>query len=89
MGNKIGDVVLLNSAPYLYAGQYKSAANLADQDLAEAIRHDRRLLYAEEGMSATVTVWDLHGERFMRVNGKVIASSQGKDLRSHSLLAHL
>ncbi|MEE2874477.1 MAG: fused MFS/spermidine synthase [Candidatus Latescibacterota bacterium] len=83
------DVVLLNSAPYLYAGQYENAANLADQDLAEAIRHDRRLLYAEEGMSATVTVWDLHGERFMRVNGKVIASSQGKDLRSHSLLAHL
>ena len=40
-------------------------------------------------MTATVTVWDLRGERFMRVNGKVVASSQGKDLRSHSLLAHL
>lgn len=83
------DVVLLNSAPYLYAGQYRDAASLTDQDLARAIRQDRRLLYAEEGMSATVTVWDLRGERFMRVNGKVIASSQGKDLRSHSLLAHL
>ena len=83
------DVVLLNSAPYLYAGQYRNAATFTDQDLGPAIREDRRLLYAKEGMSATVTVWDLRGERFMRVNGKVIASNQGKDVRSHSLLAHL
>lgn len=83
------DVALLNSAPYLYARQYQSAARLAGQDVAHAIGQDRRLLYAEEGMTATVTVWDLRGERFMRVNGKVVASSQGKDLRSHSLLAHL
>ena len=83
------DVALLNSAPYLYAGQYQSAARLAGQDVAQAIGQGRRLLYAEEGMTATVTVWDLRGERFMRVNGKVVASSQGKDLRSHSLLAHL
>lgn len=83
------DVALLNSAPYLYAGQYQSAARLAGQGVAHAIGQGRRLLYAEEGMTATVTVWDLRGERFMRVNGKVIASSQGKDLRSHSLLAHL
>ena len=83
------DVALLNSAPYLYAGQYQSAARLAGQDVAHAIGQDRRLLYAKEGMTATVTAWDLRGERFMRVNGKVVASSQGKDLRSHSLLAHL
>ena len=83
------DVALLNSAPYLYAGQYQSAARLAGQGVAQAIGQGRRLLYAEEGMTATVTVWDLRGERFMRVNGKVVASSQGKDLRSHSLLAHL
>ena len=83
------DIVLLNSAPYLYAGQYRNAAEFSQQSLEGAIRQDRRLLYSEEGMSATVTVWDLHSERFMRVNGKVIASSQGKDLRSHSLLAHL
>ena len=83
------DVALLNSAPYLYAGQYQSAARLAGQGVAHAIGQGRRLLYAEEGMTATVTVWDLRGERFMRVNGKVVASSQGKDLRSHSLLAHL
>ena len=83
------DIVLLNSAPYLYAGQYQNSARFTDQDLARAIRQDRRLLYAEEGISSTVTVWDLRGERFMRVNGKVIASSEGKDLRSHSLLAHL
>ena len=83
------DVALLNSAPYLYAGQYQSAARIAGQGMAHAIGQDRRLLYAEEGMTATATVWDLRGERFMRVNGKVIASSQGKDLRSHSLLAHL
>lgn len=83
------DVVLLNSAPYLYAGQYKNAADLTGDNLSRTIHRDRRLLYAEEGLSATITVWDLHGERFMRVNGKVIASSQGKDLRSHSLLAHL
>ena len=62
---------------------------LAGQGVAQAIGQGRRLLYAEEGMTATVTVWDLCGERFMRVNGKVVASSQGKDLRSHSLLAHL
>ena len=83
------DVALLNSAPYLYAGQYQSAARLAGQGVAHAIGQDRRLLYAKEGMTATVTAWDLRGERFMRVNGKVVASSQGKDLRSHSLLAHL
>lgn len=83
------DVALLNSAPYLYAGQYESAARLAGQGMAYTIGRDRRLLYAEEGMTATVTAWDLRGERFMRVNGKVVASSQGKDLRSHSLLAHL
>ena len=83
------DVALLNSAPYLYAGQYERAARLAGQDMAYTIGRDRRLLYAEEGMTATVTAWDLRGERFMRVNGKVVASSQGKDLRSHSLLAHL
>ena len=83
------DVALLNSAPYLYASQYQSAARLAGQGVAHAIGQGRRLLYAEEGMTATVTVWDLRGERFMRVNGKVVASSQGKDLRSHSLLAHL
>ena len=83
------DVVLLNSAPYLYAGQYRNAAAFTDQDMDRAIRQDRRLRYSEEGMTATVTVWDLRGERFMRVNGKVIASNQGKDLRSHSLLAHL
>ena len=83
------DVALLNSAPYLYAGQYQSAARLAGQGMAHTIGQGRRLLYAEEGMTATVTVWDLRGERFMRVNGKVVASSQGKDLRSHSLLAHL
>ena len=83
------DVALLNSAPYLYAGQYQSAARLAGKGVAHAMGQDRRLLYAEEGMTATVTVWDLRGERFMRVNGKVVASSQGKDLRSHSLLAHL
>ena len=83
------DVALLNSAPYLYAGQYQSAARLTGQGVAHAIGQGRRLLYAEEGMTATVTVWDLLGEHFMRVNGKVVASSQGKDLRSHSLLAHL
>lgn len=83
------DVALLNSAPYLYAGQYQNAARLAGQGVAHAIGQDRRLLYAKEGMTATVTAWDLRGERFMRVNGKVVASSQGKDLRSHSLLAHL
>ena len=83
------DMALLNSAPYLYAGQYQSAARLAGQGVAQAIGQGRRLLYAEEGMTATVTVWDLRGERFMRVNGKVVASSEGKDLRSHSLLAHL
>ena len=73
------DVALLNSAPYLYAGQYQSAATLTGQGVAHAIGQGRRLLYAEEGMTATVPAWDLRGERFMRVNGKVVASSQGKD----------
>ena len=83
------DVALLNSAPYLYAEQYQSAARLTGQGVAHAIGRDRRLLYAKEGMTATVTAWEWRGERFMRVNGKVVASSQGKDLRSHALLAHL
>jgi spermidine synthase len=83
------DAALLNSAPYLYAGQYLSAARQEGNDLARTIKKDRRLLYLQEGLTATVTVWDWRGERFMRAGGKVIASSQGKDLRSHSLLAHL
>ena len=83
------DTLLLNSAPYLYAQQYQSKARLDAGDITQAIKKNRRLLYAREGMTATVTVWDLLGELYMRINGKVTASSKGKDLRSHSLLVHI
>jgi spermidine synthase len=48
----------------------------------------RRLLYEEEGLTATVTVVASGGQLYLKVNGKTDASSRG-DLRSQSLLAHL
>ena len=49
---------------------------------------NRRLLYDEEGLTATVTVVESGGELYLKVNGKTDASSRG-DLRSQSLLSHL
>ena len=48
----------------------------------------RRLLYEEEGLTATVTVVESGGQLYLKVNGKTDASSRG-DLRSQSLLSHL
>ncbi|MEW6752952.1 MAG: fused MFS/spermidine synthase [Candidatus Latescibacterota bacterium] len=82
------DVMLLNSAPYLYAHRYQGTALREEVDLSRVMRRNRRLLYAEEGMTATVTVVESEGELYLKVNGKTDASSRG-DLRSQSLLSHL
>lgn len=81
------DPMLMNSAPYLYAQRYRTRED-DGADLAEVMRRSRRLLYAEEGLTASVTVVESGGELFLKVNGKTDASSRG-DLRSQSLLTHL
>ena len=80
--------LLFNSAPYLYAYRYKNNAAREATDLKQVMTRNRRLLYTEEGMTATVTVVESGGELYLKVNGKTDASSRG-DLRSQSLLAHL
>jgi len=80
--------LLFNSAPYLYAYRYKTSAARDAADLGQVMTRNRRLLYTEEGMTATVTVVESGGELYLKVNGKTDASSRG-DLRSQSLLAHL
>lgn len=82
------DAQLLNSAPYLYAYRYKAHAVSERAGLDEVMTGNRRLLYDEEGLTATVTVVESGGELYLKVNGKTDASSRG-DLRSQSLLAHL
>ena len=84
----VWDTMLFNSAPYLYAYRYKAKSTSESTDLAQVMRRNRRLLYAEEGMTATVTVVESGGEIYLKVNGKTDASSRG-DLRSQSLLSHL
>ena len=80
--------LLFNSAPYLYAYRYKASSMREAVDLEQVMTRNRRLLYSEEGMTATVTVVESGGELYLKVNGKTDASSRG-DLRSQSLLAHL
>ncbi|HJP29575.1 MAG TPA: fused MFS/spermidine synthase [Candidatus Latescibacteria bacterium] len=82
------DTYLLNSAPYLYAYRYKAKAVTRGVDLGQVMSKRRRLLYEEEGLTATVTVVESGGELYLKVNGKTDASSRG-DLRSQSLLSHL
>ncbi|NKB69614.1 MAG: tetratricopeptide repeat protein [Candidatus Latescibacteria bacterium] len=82
------DPVLMNSAPYLYAYRYKGKAVQQEADLTQVMTQNRRLLYAEEGVTANVTVVESGDEIYLKVNGKTDASSRG-DLRSQSLLAHL
>ena len=82
------DPMLLNSAPYLYAYRYQEKAARDAASLAQVMTRNRRLLFAQEGLTATVTVVESGGELYLKVNGKTDASSRG-DLRSQSLLAHL
>lgn len=82
------DTHLINSAPYLYAYRYKANARTQGIDLEGVMTRRRRLLYEEEGLTATVTVVESGGQLFLKVNGKTDASSRG-DLRSQSLLSHL
>jgi spermidine synthase len=79
---------LLNSAPYLYAYRYKANARTQGAGLDKVMTGSRRLLYEEEGLTATVTVVESGGQLYLKVNGKTDASSRG-DLRSQSLLSHL
>ena len=82
------DTVLLTSAPYLYAHRYETHAANEATELGRVMTRNRRLLYTEEGLTATVTVVESGGELYLKVNGKTDASSRG-DLRSQSLLGHL
>ncbi len=82
------DTNLINSAPYLYAYRYKASARSQGTDLDRVMTGRRRLLYEEEGLTATVTVVESGGQLYLKVNGKTDASSRG-DLRSQSLLSHL
>lgn len=79
---------LLNSAPYLYAYRYKANALTQGVELGQVMSERRKLLYEEEGLTATVTVTESSGQLYLKVNGKTDASSKG-DLRSQSLLSHL
>jgi spermidine synthase len=81
------DTHLINSAPYLYAYRYKANARTQGTDL-DQVMTGSRLLYEEEGLTATVTVVESGAQLFLKVNGKTDASSRG-DLRSQSLLSHL
>jgi len=82
------DTFLLTSAPYLYAHRYETHATNEATRLDRVMTRNRRLLYSEEGLTATVTVVESGGELYLKVNGKTDASSLG-DLRSQSLLGHL
>lgn len=82
------DTNLLNSAPYLYAYRYKANAKTQNTDLDQVMTGSRKLLYEEEGLTATVTVVESGAQLYLKVNGKTDASSKG-DLRSQSLLSHL
>jgi spermidine synthase len=82
------DTHLLNSAPYLYAYRYKANSVTQGTDLDRVMTGSRKLLYEEEGLTATVTVVESGDQLYLKVNGKTDASSKG-DLRSQSLLSHL
>ena len=82
------DTNLINSAPYLYAYRYKANSRTQGARLDKVMTGSRRLLYEEEGLTATVTVVASGGQLYLKVNGKTDASSRG-DLRSQSLLSHL
>ena len=82
------DPLLLNSAPYLYAYRYQRNADSESVDLDRVMTRNRRLLYAEQGLTAAVTVVESGGETYLKVNGKTDASSHG-DRRSQALLSHL
>lgn len=82
------DTNLINSAPYLYAYRYKANARTQNTNLDRVMTGSRKLLYEEEGLTATVTVVESGAQLYLKVNGKTDASSRG-DLRSQSLLSHL
>ena len=82
------DPLLLNSAPYLYAHRYEGKETRDAIPLERVMKKNRRLLFAEDGLTASVTVVESAGELYLKVNGKTDASSKG-DLRSQSLLSHL
>ena len=82
------DTLLMNSGVYMNLQDLPEGSQWSD--FTRALTQDNVLVYAEEGMTASVLVADQPslGNRYLAVNGKIEASTNA-DMETQLLCAHL
>jgi spermidine synthase len=82
------DVLLMNSGVYMNVTELEEGSGW--EDFLAITEQDNVLVYAEEGLTASVLVADQpsHNNRYLSVNGKIEASTSS-DMETQLMVAHL
>ncbi len=82
------DALLMNSGVYMNLQDLPEGSTW--DDFLEVVRGDNELVYAREGMTASVLVADQPsiGNRYLAVNGKIEASTNA-DMETQLMIAHM
>ena len=82
------DALLMNSGVYMNLQDLPEGSTW--DDFLQVVRGDNELVYAREGMTASVLVADQPsiGNRYLAVNGKIEASTNA-DMETQLMIAHL
>lgn len=82
------DKAMFSSGVFIYAHHLTGLADAGKKAMQSAIRKGTHILFYKDGLSATVTVFQMGKDKSLRVNGKVEASTTG-DMETQLLVSYV